>query len=594
MFCHQCGKELREASLFCSFCGAPAGEASSASETDSPAQLPPAAPEPDAQTPDAPSGLILNKGKVTVSDGELQLTGKHYARKSGKKKFKKKRTPSILPLASILSVSTERFRSGGRIFLSLLFLLCFLAGAFFSSRYGYDAYLEFNTPYRAEEMAALEELLELVNHSGVKKLSQYQDSLEQKRADVNALTAKLEELEEQQTQEILAALYTNDKFDLDTFFNNDFFSLAYQEYLQDLLDAFKEDEAMDSWLYSYYETAGEYGGNYFLDTDMWIYDGGENKFSPVLDSASSLMRGQYDLDFYEHMLYTGQIYVTASGFMREILSLPRYTVDGAVFVNAFGGVPEASEMNVPGWSRSHYEEFWLYGADYYSIDTPMWLDYGLSAEGFGLDWNGLLDEAAYYNAYRKFMDKIAPGLPCYDMAAYHAEDQAYGGMGYKLQGTEASVSDMVAAYAGSHPDFIENIKNSGIYDETAATSVDDEIADARSRLRQLESELLELEKKEEELEQLLADGDIYRYNHEILSADIERHTQEFTLLLGFLGGASLICGIAALFCLCRLFGFLRRPRCLFVIRQQDRELAFNAGRLSGEQLAALQSRLAQN
>ena len=536
--------------------------------------------------------LVLKKGKVVVSANELRLTGKHYARKAGKKKFKKKKGHTLLPLGNILGTAIEHKKYGGRMFLALLLLVCFAAGGLFSAQYGYSAYEDLNAPYRDQELAELENTMDLIDNSGNKKLIQYQDSLEEKRADADTLREKLAELEQQQSEELLKSIYTDDRFDLDTFFNNSFFAKAYQEYLKELLNAFKEDELLNSWLYNYYETAKQYGGNYFLDTDMWIYNGnGENMFSPDLDSVSGLMRNHYDLDLYEHMLYTGHIYITASDFMKDVLSLPRYTADGAIFAGAFGGVPDASAMAVPGWSRSHYEEFWLYGADYYNIATPMWLDYGLSSADFELDWNALVNEAAYYTAYKNFMDKIAPGLPCYDMASYHSDDEAFGGMGYDLKGTEATVNDIVAAYADTHPDFLDEIKKQGVNTEGLTTSVDDNIAEARAQLEELEAAIPQLEQEKLELEQLLSDADIYRQEYAALLSDIENQQKELTYRLVFFGSITLLCAIAVLICLCKFFGFMKRPRHLLVFRQRDLDYAINTKRYSKKHIEALQERL---
>lgn len=497
-------------------------------------------------------------------------------------------TPADLTLKG----ERERHKYGGRLFLSFLLFVCFAAGALFSFRRGYDTYNDLNTPYRDKELAEQESILAVIDNEGAGQLLQCQDRQAENRADAAALSSELARLKAQQTQEILEAVYTSDRFDLDTFFNRELFSRAYQEYLQELLDIFKADELLDSWLYSYYETAREYGGNDFLDTDMWIYNGsGENKFSSDLDSAASLMNDQYDLDLYEHILFTGRIYITGADFMQKILALPRYAVDGAVFAKAYGGAPDPAEMWVSGWSRSHYEEFWLYSIDYYNVDTPMWLDYGLSAEDFALDWNSLVDETAYYTAYRNFIDKIGPDLPCYDIAVYHADDTAYGGMGYSLKGTEASFRDIVISYAENHPEFIDELTESGSYKDALTTSVDEEIAGIKTRLEKLEDELLELQDQEKELTQLLADADIYRNDHALLLADIERHTQMLTFRLLSFGGAALLCVSAALICLFKSLGFLRRPGQSSIISQQDIQYAFHAGNCSREQISALQNRL---
>lgn len=638
MFCHECGKKLRKGARFCPNCGTPARENSivvenaltdgadeATSEADATGDTEqsvvpettadsaqPAVkttdnsetvvtgtattPEQSAATvkPDtvASPDLVLKKGKVVVSGNELRLTGKHYARKAGKKKFKKKKEHTLLPLENILGTAIEHKKYGGRMFLALLLLVCFAAGGLFSAQYSYSTYEDLNAPYRDQELAAMENTMDLIDNSGDKKLIQYQESLDEKRADADALRENLAELEKQQSEELLKSIYTDDRFDLDTFFNSSFFTKAYQEYLKELLNAFKEDELLNSWLYNYYETAKQYGGNYFLDTDLWIYSGSEeNMFSPDLDSVSGLMRIHYDLDLYEHVWYTGHIYITASDFMKEVLSLPRYIVDGAVFANAYGGVPDASAMAVPGWSKSHYEEFWLYGADYYNIDTPMWLDYGLSSADFELDWNGLVNEEAYYAAYKNFMDKIAPGLPCYDMVSYHSDDGAYGGMGYNLHGKEATVSDIVAAYADTHPDFLDEIKKQGVYIEGLTTSVDNDIAEAQVQLEELETAIPQLEQEKLELEQLLSDADFYRQEYDTLLADIENHTRELTYCLIFFGSITLLCALAVLICLCKFFGFMKRPRHLLVIMRSDLEYAINIKRCSKEHIEALQERL---
>lgn len=616
MYCHQCGKELRENARFCSNCGTPVRENTDSAEMTLPAESTAPAPEESAAhsfsletdpgeaagqeipvsatvvAAETPADLILKKGKVIVTGRELHLNGKHYIRKTGKRKFRKETNVSVIPLETILDTSMEHHKYGGRIFLSLLLLVCFMAGTLFSARFGYDTYNALNSPYRNRELAEQERIMAIIDNDGAGQLLQFQSSQAENRADADALSAKLTGLKAQQAKEILASVCASDKFDPDAFFNRELFTRAYREYLQELLDIFMSDELLDSWLYSYYETTRDYGGNYFLDTDMWIYNGdGGNKFSSDLDSAASLMDEQYDPDLYEHILLTGRIYITGADFLQKILSLPRYVVDGAVFVKAYGGVPDPAAMSVPGWSRSHYEEFWLYGIDYYNVNTPMWLDHGISAENFELDWNSLVDENAYYTAYRNFMDKIDPNLPCYDIAVYHADDTAYGGMGYSIKGEEASFSDIIASYADNHPEFIDELMKNDIYGKALTSSVDGEIAETEEQLEKLDKELLELQDQERELSQILADEDLHRNDHALLLADIEQHTRELTFRLLFFGGAALLCAFAALICLCRFFGFLKRPRHLFVISGQNMEYAFHARHYSGEQIFTLQNRL---
>ncbi|MCM1542327.1 MAG: hypothetical protein NC121_13845 [Blautia sp.] len=474
----------------------------------------------------------------------------------------------------------------------MLLLVCFAAGTFFSARFGCSAYNELNVPYRDQELATLENIMAVINGDGDKQLAHYQKIQKKNRADAEILSAQLAELKKRQTKERFTAIYNSDRFDPDDFFNRDLFSKAYRDYLQDLLNAFKADKLLDDWLYSYYETTKAYGGNDFLDTDMWIYNGsGENKFSSGLDSATSLMDEQYDLDLYEHILYMGHIYITGADFMREILSLPGYVTNGAVFVKAFDGVPDAAAMSVPGWSRNHYEEFWLYPTDYYGADTPIWLDHGFRAKDFHLDWNALIDEAAYYAAYENFMDRIAPGLPRYEMAVYHADDTAYGGMGFDLKGTEASPGDIVDAYVGDHPEFMDELTENKYYSRLLATSVDEEIVETEAQLEKLEEEFLELQERTNELAQLLEDADIYRSAHTLLLADIEQHIRNLTNSLLFFSGAALLCAFAALACLCKFLDFLKRPRHLFLISGAHLEYAFNIRHYSKEQISALCSLL---
>ncbi|MCM1303371.1 MAG: zinc-ribbon domain-containing protein [Lachnospiraceae bacterium] len=586
MFCHQCGTELREDARFCFHCGAPAGEdpaqdGSADSSSDSQGQN----PQPSDPL-SAPQETTDTETPVTCQ--ELRLTQKHYIRKPGKKKFKRKKETSVIPVSTILGTSAEHHKYGVRIFLSLALLLCFAAGALFSARCCHRTYEELNLPYRDEELAALESVLSVIDGDGAFQLLQYQNAQEDNRTDSESLSAKLDELKAQQTKERSSAICNGERFDLDDLFHRDLFSQAYRDYLQDLLNAFKADELLDSWLYSYYETAKAYGGNDFLDTDMWIYHGsGGDKFSPGLDSADSLMKEQYDLDLYEHILYTGRIYITGADFMREILALPGYVVNGAVFARAFGG----TAMAVPGWSRSHYEEFWLYPTDYYDVDTPIWLDQGFRAGNFDLDWNALIDESAYYDAYQDLMDKIAPGLPRYEMALYHADDAAYGGIGCDLRGTEASLSDIVDAYVRDHPEFMDELMENKNCRRLLATSVDAEIAETEAQLEKLEEGFLDLQEREKELARLLEDAQIYRNAHMLLLTDMERHSQELTRFLLLFGGGVLLCAFGTLVCLYRAIDLMRRPRHLFLISGQDMEYAFDIRHYSQEQISALHSRL---
>ena len=194
MFCHQCGKELHENARFCYNCGTPVREvseqtgtilqtestitgagnpdlqpenpdsdrkpsalqtqnlqtrdastgteepvsrtldSSTGTATPNPQEV---LPPPAAADAGAPADLILKKGKVIVTGRELHLNRKHYIRRSGRRKFKKEKKASVIPLGTILGTSMEHHKFGGRIFLSLLLLVCFAAGALFSSSYGY-------------------------------------------------------------------------------------------------------------------------------------------------------------------------------------------------------------------------------------------------------------------------------------------------------------------------------------------------------------------------------------------------------------------------------------------------------------------------
>ena len=189
------------------------------------------------------------------------------------------------------------------------------------------------------------------------------------------------------------------------------------------------------------------------------------------------------------------------------------------------------------------------------------------------------------------MDKIAPGLPRYDMASYHADDTAPGGMGCSLTGTEATLSSLISSYAENHPAYIEELTESGIYGSAAVTSVDEEIRDTESQLEYLEKDLLALQNREARLTRLLAEADFHRNQHTLLLEDIRQHAHDLACRLLLFGGAAVLCLFAALFFLRRLLGLWRHPGYLFVISCPGIEYAFSTEKYSEDQLKALQSLL---
>ena len=262
MFCHQCGKKLRANARFCFNCGTPVRMFSGQSESAQPpkqADFPPdtvgiipqePAPQIENADPDPPKqnvrlqaedsfqanplpstadasetdsqphiadtvsapDLVLKKENVIVSGRQMFLKGRYYSRKAGRKNFKKRKDNTLIPVEAILGVSVEHRKYGGRILLSLLLFACFAAGVSFSADYGYLTYEQWNTPYREKELSTLESVLDLIDNSGAEKLLEYQSKQEKNRSEADDLNAELSELEVQQSHEILAAVFRNDKF----------------------------------------------------------------------------------------------------------------------------------------------------------------------------------------------------------------------------------------------------------------------------------------------------------------------------------------------------------------------------------------------
>jgi len=624
MICHQCGKELPKDARFCSYCGAPVptetDRKAPPSDTDAPETAVStentaapetavstentAAPETavstentdpaESMSPRPLPDLVLKKGNIAVSNEKLHINSKHYIRKAGGKRFKVNNAFSVICLENITGCSAERYRYAVPMFAAFLFFAIFTAILPAAVRFGAGTWQELQIPYEEERISKLFGILSRLRNDGPQELADYRQDQEDIRADISRTQEILSDLESRRNHEVFETLSFDGVLDIDRLLRNDFFDTAYRRYLDDLLAAFKTDRQLNSWLYSYYEAEKAYGANSFLDTDLWIYSGmtaGNRIFSPDLEDVSSLTQRCYDLDFYEHILFTGRIYVTGADFLKKILAIPRYAVDAAVFADAFDGSPYPENMTVPGWSDSDYEEFWLYAEDYYYYDKPMWLDYGLSAEDFSLDWNLLMDEDAYYAAYINFMDTIAPGLPRYTKAFYRGSNDALGGMGFELEGAEPSVHEILGLYMDTHPEFWDQLQTQNIATDKIESSVDKQLADTRALLEEYETELAALQEKEQELSFLFLNEAAYRREYDSLTTAAKEHRRSLLHRLSLCAGAALLSFILALFNLCRFFCLLKRPRHLFIVCQADAEYAFSLAHFSKEDILALQKRL---
>lgn len=600
MICKNCGKELPEEALFCSRCGM-ATETGTPSETTFPTETEttteitvPAEkcgtePEPAPVIPSAEK-LILRKGKIFADSSRLTIDGKYYTKKTKRQKFKRKTGLVTVPFSSVTSVSRRHDRYGRRIAAFLLLFIVFTCGCLAGGFLTRNTWNDLNTPYRATKIAELEKSLKRLEGGGADE----QASLDAERDSVTEEIRELEELLAQyrngRREEVLKAATESEEFSVQNLLESDFFKTAWEQYITDLLAAFKADEHIDSWLYPYYTYSVEKGFNTYIEEDLWVYDnyGNENeKFSSGLGDYNTFWWTCYDYSLYDHLSRDGRIYITAADFLDFVLYLQDYAVNGAVFVTAYGGSPNPADMSVPGWASEDYDSFWENADDYYYSSSPVWLDYGLSAKDFELDWNQLVDERAFYKAYKKLMDTIAPGLPCYDMAEYYGSDNAFGGMGYELRGKEASMNRIAALYLENNPSYLKTL---GIDVDSMSSSYDDRIEEAELALDELTAQLTDLEVRQTELTAFLESGEDLHRDYDALQAEIAERETTLRRNLVIFSGITVFLFLIALFCLYKFIGFLKRPRRLFVMTQATTDIAFNTRHCPEEALEELERR----
>lgn len=426
-----------------------------------------------------------------------------------------------------------------RIIGCFLLFLVFTAGAVVSGGFGWQLWAQRNIPYRQEQVDELEDTLNRLANSSEEQLdeleSQFQDALDGQAL----LKTQLSDLESKRQREILqAAMADSDKI-TKALFSTEYFADAYQQYLEDLLDAFLKDGRIHEWLYPYYAYSTELGRNAYIADELYFYAfaDGDSIFSEETQDPETLLRNAYNYDLYRHIYYTGRIYITASDFMNRVLLVPDYVANGAVFVKAFGGNPDPENMYVPGWGAADYAEFWRDAPYYADSREPIWWYYGLSAEELNLDWEQMADEQAYYDAYLKFMDTIAPGLGVFDMVTYSAGDDAFGGMYYDITGKEASVTEIVTQYIEDHPEYLEEI---GLDPDSLSSSFDQELAETKAKLETLNEQASELADKRNELAALLDSEAEIHAKYERLMTDVQNHNNQLLQSLGLFGASFIL------------------------------------------------------
>lgn len=620
MFCHNCGTQLPEIARFCIQCGAPVNPPSEEPEADKPEELTPtptaeapeavrpeepaltpAAEEPEADKPETsgltelpvaethaapPEKLVLRKKKITATEQELSIFGKYYIRKPGKRRFKKKKGPVTIPLTSVKETETLRSRPAGGLLASFLLLLIFTVGFLISGWFEINTWQEYNMPYREEDLSLLEASLAEIDNAS-EGLPDLEKQLASALSETEALETMLTEYNELRETEIQNTVTDAVNLNYEALFSNQFFTSAYKQYINDLLNAFKQDEAIDSWLYTYYAYSSEYGANRYLDYDLWIYatKKEEAKFSDLLENCEVFCTERYTYDISEHLSRNNQLYISGLDMLNILFDLPGYILDDAIFIKAYGGNPDPEEMEVPGWTVQDYNDFWSNASARVYSDTAIWEDYNLSAEDFDIDWNTLFDEEAYYSAYVKFMDTIAPGLGRSEMAEYMPDDAYFGGVCYQYTVSEPSLKEIADAYIASNPTALEEL---GINPETMASSYDKKIADTEAQLETLKETLDALTLEKSDAEKLLINESSLRERYQSLLIERERYTTRLINNLWIFGFILCFLLIMIIISLCRFISFLKKPRRMLVLKQEGTETSFSLYRCSKDAVEAFQ------
>lgn len=607
MFCGKCGKELSETARFCSNCGAPVNSAdqlntlpSAADETLRPGDSAPGAgitPSPSSGDTTAPApveaspsqDLIIRKKRISVTDSRLLVDGTYYRKTD--RRFKKKKGQLGVPLSLVKNASIYHTPYARKAIASFLLFVIFTAGTVISGFFDWQNWRRMNTPYRQERIDELEDALEQLSEISYTQLNELDAQLQQTAERCSLLEQQLTDCQSQRQMEILQTALLDSSFNTQALFAIDFFADAYQQYLEDLLEAFLNDRWIHDWLYPYYAYSVELGQNKYIEDEMYFYapPGTDSIFSAVTENPEKLLQDAYHYDLYRHIYYTGRIYITASDFMNRVLHIPDYAANGSVFMKAYGGTPDPENMYVPGWDHSDYAVFWRDAPAYLDSPEPFWIYYGLSAEKFDLNWDQLADEKAFYDAYLKFMNTIAPGLGVFDMVSYCAGDDAYGGMYYDITGKEASVTEIVTLYIKDHPEYFEEqepdlVKRPSSYDQQLET--------IRKETDELTTQLSGLTGRRNELAAFLDSGDTLRAEYDQLTKEAQDYRTLFRHNLIIFSSIFILLAFMAMVSLLVFIKLMKKPKHLMILSLEDgTEAAFSVRFCSRKKLAALQEML---
>lgn len=586
MFCWNCGNELTEDADFCSQCGTPVAnktdmvqESLVEPETDS--------VQPPLEADDVEETLVLRKNHAHLSGGKLYLTGKYYKKQGSR--FKQKKGKMEIPLSFVSNVSILRDRYKGRRVATFLLAVIFAFGTLTSGCLAIKSFISLITPYRQEQAEQMEDTLEHLEYCKDVALQDLELNLINVHEETGFLELLLTEYESKRNKELLTKASGN--LDLERVFSEDFFADAFEQYLTDLLDAFKNDIKLNKWLYPYYTFTLEIGENQYINKkknlDMWFYEmpGSGDKFISNVKDGGTFLSNVSEFTLYDLIYYYGRIYLSASDLMNLILKMPNYVADSAVLVRAYGGNPYPEKMSVPGWNTSDYVNFWYDAEKFISREYPIWIYYNLSAQDFKLDWNELTDEQTYYDAYLKFMDAIAPGLSVYDMVSYYASDDAYGGMGFDIIGKEAAPTEIALLYLENHPETID------LLELDIPTSYDSRIVDTQNQLEQLSFQEKTLAAEKNAMTEYIAESDSLYNEYEALLDDIHRHRSD--LIKNTLISCAIACFLCftTLFDLCLFIRLLKKPGCLMVLELSDsNSVGFSTAFCPRQKLDAFQNR----
>ena len=632
MFCWNCGAELPMDAKICGCCGSPAingaaftstqdkasadiaeehiltptetdGKSSeepmpaqtetdgNASEDEPQKDASEAAPPQETKPP--VEDLMIRKNRIVLSSGILFLGGRYYLKKG--QRFKEKKGQLTIPLSFVTKTSMLHNCSLGKAFASLLLIIIFAIGTVITGYLSIDYKASLDAPFHQERIQELENALARLEGNAQTDLETLDSQLMVLDSQIAQRKEELTDYEIQRNQERLRRAVSSLSLDYSAVLSDDFFEKAYDKYIDDLLNAFKNDSLLDSWLYPYYTYSLVQGTNRYIseqnNLDMWFYNapGERNKYSDGMKDAYSLEESIQDFNLYDRLYYHGRIYITASDFMNTVLYMPNYVADSAVFVKAFGGSPNPDNMSVPGWNAAAYNGFWEDAERYYALSRPIWVDYNLSAKDFALDWNQLVDEQAYYDAYIRFMDTVAPGLSTYDMVSYYGNDEAYGGMGFHVTGKEASATEIIALYLQNHPDALEQLD---IDLSTIATSLDITIAEASGYLETLTAQAGSLEKERSELAAFLENGDRLRTEYADLVQEKQERSRQLTRAFAVFSSLAGLLGVMALICLLAFIHFARIPRHLLTLQLNNGgTVAFSTAFCSKSKLEELEKRI---